>query len=493
MPNPDEHARRIFTLREVAARVAEIIQPHTGRQFWVRAEISSGRERGGSFYCDLVETGADGRPVAKMACTIWSASLAAMRERFATAEIELRLENGTEVALLCSIQYDPRYGLSLRAVDADPAFALGELELRKRRLLQQLEREGLFEPNRRLPVPLLPRRIGVVASHDSAAWNDFVTTLRRSPFGFTILCADAVMQGGLAERSVLRALAALGRLELDLVVVVRGGGSKTDLAWLDNEALARAVAASRHPVWTGIGHEIDTGVLDHVANRAFKTPTAVAEEIVARFTEMARHLEEARARFRSSWSWRAQVEARRIDKDRVGIRQGTRKLLDVTRAELVQRGNALVGIVRERLHEQGTRLRVAGGAIAAGARGRVALERRGLAAEARRLAAGAGRVLAEEGARAARARGRFRRERFLRRLADEGAHLAARRRAVEAADPRRSLARGFSLVHLADGTLVRSVRQVRRGDGILVRVADGTLEGTVRSTKGGGGGEGKGT
>ena len=74
MPDVPDPRPRVFALREITARVAEIIQPHTGRQFWVRAEISSGRERGGSFYCDLVETGADGRPVAKMACTIWSAS-----------------------------------------------------------------------------------------------------------------------------------------------------------------------------------------------------------------------------------------------------------------------------------------------------------------------------------------------------------------------------------------------------------------------------------
>ncbi len=99
----------------------------------------------------------------------------------------------------------------------------------------------------------------------------------------------------------------------------RGGGSKTDLFYLDNEAISRRIAGHRYPVWTGIGHETDTSILDHVANRHFKTPTAVGEEIVARFVELKRHLEEAENRFRSSWSYR-------FDKDRTWDSSGNREI-----------------------------------------------------------------------------------------------------------------------------------------------------------------------
>ena len=112
------------------------------------------------------------------------------------------------------------------------------------------------------------------------------------------------MQGVKTEASVLSALNAIESLDIDLVIIARGGGSKTDLFYLDNEAIARRIAGYKYPVWTGIGHETDTSILDHVANRYFKTPTAVAEDIVARFVEMKRHLEEAENRFRSTWSYR---------------------------------------------------------------------------------------------------------------------------------------------------------------------------------------------
>ena len=188
---------RFFRLSEITKRLQEILEEKRviGKLLWVRAEISSGRERGGSFYCDLVETAANGKIIARMQCTIWARDLISIRKKLRDSGIDLRLENGTEVGFQCSVQYSSQYGLSLKVVDADPSFALGELELKKREILERLSKEGLLEPNKKIFVPMLPKRIGLIASKGSAAFNDFITTLKSTTFGFTVYIADSVVQG----------------------------------------------------------------------------------------------------------------------------------------------------------------------------------------------------------------------------------------------------------------------------------------------------------
>ena len=352
--------RTFFNLSAITYRIQEILQPYIGKKFWVRAEISSGRERGGSFYCDLVETNENGDIIAQMRCTIWSRDLSGIRQKFKDHDLDLILDNGTVVGLQCSIQYSPRYGLSLKATDADPTFALGELELKKKEILERLKKVGLLEPNKKLFVTTLPLNIGLITSHNSAAANDFIKTLRQSGFGFRIYLADAIVQGNQAEISVINALAALEKLALELVVIVRGGGSKTELFSLDNETIARKIAAYKYPVWTGIGHEIDVSILDHVANRFFKTPTAVAEELVARFVEMKRHLDEADHRFRSSWTYRLDIEKKYLENARNGLTRGARKLIESKNVNLKERANLLSSRVFDRLTREKSQLAVWG-------------------------------------------------------------------------------------------------------------------------------------
>ena len=350
--------RTFFSLSAITNRLQQILQPHIGKLFWVKAEISSGRERGGSFYCDLVETKESGEIIAQMRCTIWSRDLLNIKKKFKDADLNLILDDGTFVGFQCSIQYSPRYGLSLKVNDADPAFALGELELKKKEILDRLKKEGLLEPNKQLYVPILPVNIGLITSKGSAAYNDFINTLEQSNFGFRIYLADSMVQGNKTEQSVMHALETLELLDLELVLILRGGGSKTELFSLDNEQIARKIAAYKYPVWTGIGHEIDTSILDHVANRYFKTPTAVAEELVARFVEMKRHLEEAEHRFKSSWAYRLDIEKKYLESSSTGLTRGARKLIDNKSVNLRERANLLSSMVFDRLTREKSKLAV---------------------------------------------------------------------------------------------------------------------------------------
>ena len=203
------NGKRFFNLSDITNRIQQILQPHIGHLFWVKAEISSGRERGGSFYCDLVESDQTGKIIAQMRCTVWNRDLANIRKQFKEHDLDLKLDDGTVVGFQCSLQFHPQFGLSLKAVGADPAFALGELELKKKEILERLTKDGLLEPNKRLSVPMLPQSIGLITSQGSAGYNDILKTFNSSGFGFKIYLADSIVQGAKTEQSVLAALDAL--------------------------------------------------------------------------------------------------------------------------------------------------------------------------------------------------------------------------------------------------------------------------------------------
>ena len=521
-------ARRYFTVSRITGRLTELLGPALAAEpFWVRAELSSAVERRGHLYADLVET-RDGKVVAKLRCTVWSRDLERMRRRCREAGVELPLEDGAETGLLCALRFHPCYGLSLQGLDVDPEVALGELERRRRAVLERLASEGLLSRNGRLPDPPMPTRIGLVASRTSAAFEDFVQTLRASPYGFLVLHADATVQGPETERSVLAALDRLEALEPDLVVVVRGGGSRLDLSHLDNEAVARRIALSSRPVWTGIGHEIDRSVLDEVAARSFKTPTAAAEELVARLSRVDGLLADARRRLRTGSRALVAPEARRLASARDRLLRGALVALEGrrTRLEAARRTLATAPAGRLRLTSRELRtlgeglLRASAGLLAGrqlrlahliqrllrgsvparlvaerarlsgrreacvrAARGRREVELERLSARRKSLSKTSGRALRARREALARSRQAFRLARYLERLGGERRRQQLRAVALRAADPKVLLGRGWALVFDEAGQLVRSVDGLAAGRRTSTRLADGTVRSIVEGTE----------
>lgn len=321
--------QKFYSLSVISKRIAELLEPAIGKHFWVKAEVSTAKERGGNYYCDLIETNSQKKIIAKMSCIIWNSDFLKIKNSFKLKEIDFTISNGTVVAFLCYLQFSSQYGLSLRVIDADPSMILGEFELKKREIIKRLQNEGLFEINRNLFVPTLPTKIGLITSQESAAYNDFITTLQKSRFGFKIYFADAMMQGDQTEKSITKALDAIAKLNVDILFIVRGGGSKTDLHYLDNELIARKIAHYPIPVWTGIGHETDTSILDFVAHSHFKTPTAAAENLIARFVHMRRKIDESINSLNTVWNHRLKIDINYLKRAVIGIKQGSRKLIDV--------------------------------------------------------------------------------------------------------------------------------------------------------------------
>ncbi len=233
-----------------------------------------------------VEVAARGRVMSEIDQSLGSAGVGTLR-----SGIEVRLEATVGLRSGSSL-------VQLTLLRVDPDFIAGRLAIDRDEILRKLKSDGSLVANSQLPMPLVPLRVGLVTSRGSAAHQDFLNSLARPDYRFNVKTVHAEMQGEMSTDRVVTALQRLAREDVDVAVVVRGGGSKLDLAAFDAESVARAVAGMPVPVITGIGHETDRSVTDEVAAIAEKTPTAAAEWLVARVGEFARRVDVARTSIR---------------------------------------------------------------------------------------------------------------------------------------------------------------------------------------------------
>lgn len=205
-----------------------------------------------------------------------------LRLRAALDRAGAKLADGQKVRCRVSVDFYPPGGrLQVQVREIDPSFTLGELARRREETIRGLADAGLLERNKKLPFPEIPLAIGLVTSQGSAAYHDFLATLAESGYGFRVLFVHSAVQGAEAELAVPSALRLAAAAGCEALVLIRGGGAKSDLAAFDSRAVAEAVATASLPVLTGLGHEIDESVADLAAFRSFKTPTKVAEFLVA--------------------------------------------------------------------------------------------------------------------------------------------------------------------------------------------------------------------
>ena len=275
-----------FTVAELGERIKQVLNDAFGDELWVEGEIRNlSRARSGHMYFDLVEPEPDGSAGRQPEATVSVALFRFNRER---VEETLRrhggmaMEDGMKIRIQAKLDFWPPGGrLQLYMSGIDPNFTLGELEAERLRLLEKLHDEGLLTKNRSVSFPVAPLRIGLVTSNGSAAHHDFWDELVNSGLAWEVLLADTPVQGADAPPRIAAAIGAVGQAGVDVIAVVRGGGSRTDLVAFDNELVARAIAAASVPVVTGVGHEIDRTIADEVAHEAQKTPTACAVFIVS--------------------------------------------------------------------------------------------------------------------------------------------------------------------------------------------------------------------
>ncbi len=277
--SPREH----LTLLDLQLMVRATLESRFSDPVWISAEISEMKvNRSGHCYLNLVEKGSnEGAPRAEARGVIWRSAYTSISQKF-EEETGAQLAAGIGVLLRAIVTYHEVYGFSLQIIDINASYTLGEVERRRRETIERLKSDGVWDMNRELELQRPTLRIAIVSSDTAAGYQDFMNELRRSPYRFRTKLFRSLMQGDMAETSIIEALMLIAQYEeeFDAVVIIRGGGSVSDLALFDSYRIASHVAQFPLPIIAGIGHDKDVSVVDLVAHTTCKTPTAVATLLV---------------------------------------------------------------------------------------------------------------------------------------------------------------------------------------------------------------------
>ena len=405
---------------------------------WVHGVITQFTEKGNMVYMSIADfREGDVKPEATIALSCYAGRFAEIRAKAELSPTPFTIKEQLKVCFQIKADvYIPFGKLQGTILDIDPVYTMGELALTKAAILKRLALEGLLDKNKNLELADVPLRVGLITGEKTAAYKDFTTRLAASPFNFTVTAAYARMQGNETESSVIAALESLvARGDLDVICIVRGGGSKTDLNYFDSEALCRAVANCGIPVFTGIGHEIDKSLLDEVAYLSCITPTDCAKRLVERVTD----------------SWNRLVQTMQ------GIADGARALLDEEGHTLTLCGSRLQQGVLSRIYsekERHTRIRTS-------------------------LQKDLAHLVKNESSRLDRNEEGLRQG--SRKILDlEKSRFELMEVRVKGADPQTIIARGYTLTTGSDGKFIHSASELKSGDVMRTRFRDGSVESVVR-------------
>ena len=450
---------RIYLLREITNLIKDALLELSGYEFWVRAHLIADKreQRSGHYYCELMDVDAAGDTIARIRAIIWRHNYMKINKKLQTLGIPDALKDNSEVCVLCAVRYHEVYGLSLDIYDIDPTFGESRINLNRRQILEKLTKEGILNKNKETYLPVASLRIGLITSKESAAYNDFTKTILASPFSFQVVFADCPMQGEDMEQALVSSLQQLTRVKVDVVCIVRGGGSQADLAWFDNEQIARAVLDCPIPVWVGIGHEIDIGVLDFIAHTSCKTPTAVAEALVQRIQELVVMLKTAGDQLQNIIDRRVATQEQLMQRNIPGAIMGFRKQCRLVSTQL---DKSILG--------------------ARSSFERVFItEEANIKGKVQRLHDRSAWLLDTKQESFEERCNRLQLSRYLHIVADKQASLDNRGKHLDAMLPGQVLKRGYTITRDNRGQVMKSVRQIKEDDSIETQFTDGTATSVV--------------
>ena len=286
MPEQDGN-KTIFSLLEVTKSIQKTLSQRYATAFWVKAEMNKLNPHPPSGHCypELVEK-KEGRIIAEINANLWRDDYVRINDLFLKV-LKEPLKNGIHILFLAKIAYDPLYGLRLRIVDIDPSYSLGELEREKQETIGLLKSAGIYDRNRTLKMPLLPKRIAIISVQTSKGYSDFIQTIEKNPWNYQFfhLLFPAILQGERAVDSILKQLHRIKKVlsHFDAVAIIRGGGGEVGLTCYNNYALAREIALFPIPVITGIGHSTNETVAEMIAFKNAITPTDLADYLLQQF------------------------------------------------------------------------------------------------------------------------------------------------------------------------------------------------------------------
>ncbi len=286
---------KAITLSELNNNIKKAIKNAFDTSYWIIAEISEiNINRTGHCYLELIEKDEfSDKITAKSRATIWAYTFRMIKPYFETSTGR-ELSAGLKIMVNGTVEFHEIYGMSLNIIDIEPTYTIGDLAKKRLNIIKRLEDEGVINMNKELEIPVVAQKIAVISSDTAAGYGDFVNQLENSDNGYKFYYKlfPALMQGDKAEDSIINALNKIYQYEdfFDVVVIIRGGGSKSDLSCFDSYWLAYNITQFPLPVISGIGHERDDTIVDIVANVKVKTPTAAAEFLISRIESFDEYL-----------------------------------------------------------------------------------------------------------------------------------------------------------------------------------------------------------
>jgi exodeoxyribonuclease VII large subunit len=280
----DPKQRTEYSLSAFLFKVSDVIQKNFTTAAWISAEISELRSNKGHLFITLVEHDDQGNMVARSNARIWQSQVEQINAKFSLGT-GANLEAGIKVLVYARVEFHAQYGLALFIDDIDPTYTLGDMAAKLAKIREILTAEKIINKNKELPKPNDFVRIAVISPQNAAGLGDFnreAEILRKHNL-CEFVYFTALFQGENAPREICKALDAAVSAHkqdpFDALVIIRGGGALSDLAWLNNEQLARAVCLCPVHVMAGIGHERDYTIIDEVAGERFDTPSKVIQRI----------------------------------------------------------------------------------------------------------------------------------------------------------------------------------------------------------------------
>lgn len=355
-----------FTLYDLNEYLKRVIALNFPEPVWISCEIAQIKNARGNYYLDLVQQNEKEEVIAQSQAAIWYKSFLFLKSKLGELLNSL-LQEGTQIKIKVNVEFNERYGLKLIIEDIDPAYTLGQMEISRQKILERLRAAGITELNKNVAVSRVIQRIAVISSDTAAGYRDFIAHLEENKYGyhFAATLFPAAMQGQNTEKEVVAQLQEIKnqKQNYDAVVIIRGGGSKLDLAYFDNYNIGHAIATMPLPVLTGIGHEIDLSVADLMAYQSLKTPTAVADFIVERALHFESEIEDIHQQTKLLAGYRLQQAALQLENHVYQLLSRPREVIRFAQHQLEQSWNDTTNAIDTCIKNQHKELTAIGTAL----------------------------------------------------------------------------------------------------------------------------------
>jgi exodeoxyribonuclease VII large subunit len=351
----------VFSLYDLGTLIKRVLSLNFQDKIWVKAEIAGCKVVRGIAYLDLIEKeeGQSDKIIAQQSAVIWQGTLQKLNGKL-SEPITGFLETGREVLVLVQIDFNVRYGLKLVIDDIDPAYTLGKLFQQRQELEKLIYIEKLHEPNKRIALAPVIQKIAVLSNDQAAGYHDFVHQLTENVmnYAFSLTLFPISLQGTLVEETVLNQLKEIlkSKYTFDVVLILRGGGSKLDLAGFDSIHICRAISSFPIKIITGIGHEVDETLSDIVAGISLKTPTAVAEYLLYHNQTFEASIQQMVLKINDITNYKVQQAKLRILRFQHELSLRPMRVIDKTNTKLENIQKYLPNLVNNRLKKEKVKL-----------------------------------------------------------------------------------------------------------------------------------------